>query len=71
MNRVRRKPGHRGFLKQYSLALALLALCGVLALKSPAFLTGTRVDICTGGASCPSHRCKSTERAALTEESSV
>ncbi|MCF7974807.1 MAG: ABC transporter permease, partial [Phycisphaerae bacterium] len=45
MNRQHRKPGHRGFLQQYSLVLALGVLCAVLALKSPAFLTGTNILI--------------------------
>jgi len=45
MNKIRGRSGHQGFLKQYSLVLALLALCAVLSLKSPAFLTGTNILI--------------------------
>ena len=45
MNKTFGKAGHRGFLKQYSLALALLVLCAVLSLKSPAFLTGSNILI--------------------------
>ncbi len=45
MNEIPRKPGRRGLPKATSLALALTALCAVLALKSPAFLTGTNILI--------------------------
>ena len=45
MNRTSRRPPHREGLKQYSLVLALVALCAVLAIKSPAFLTGTNILI--------------------------
>ncbi|MCP4450182.1 MAG: ribose ABC transporter permease, partial [Planctomycetes bacterium] len=45
MNKTHRAPGHRVFLTRYSLVLALMALCAVLALKSPAFLTGTNILI--------------------------
>ncbi len=43
MRKTVERLGQRGWLPQYSLILALLILCGVLALSSPAFLTGRNI----------------------------
>jgi ribose/xylose/arabinose/galactoside ABC-type transport system permease subunit/ABC-type sugar transport system substrate-binding protein len=45
MDKGNQSRGQRGFLQQYSLVLALLALCTILSLSSPAFLTGRNILI--------------------------
>jgi ribose transport system permease protein len=45
MDKLPKRLSHQPFLPQYSLVLALLILCAILAVSSPAFLTGRNILI--------------------------